>query len=109
MLDFWVVCCGVTGRRVPVAPPLKKKQNQPCHKPQPKPNRVQGGLSYAIDLVRLIRAEHGDHFCIAVAGHPEGHLQHGSDAPAVALDQVRMGGWGDWYVCVGVYTYIGGL
>ena len=32
-----------------------------------------GGLDNAIDLVRLIRAEHGDHFCIAVGGFPEGH------------------------------------
>ncbi len=27
----------------------------------------------AIDLVRFIRKLHGDYFCIAVAGHPEGH------------------------------------
>lgn len=32
-----------------------------------------GGYDHAIDLVRLIRSEHGDHFCIGVAGHPEGH------------------------------------
>ncbi|CAK9253345.1 unnamed protein product [Sphagnum jensenii] len=32
-----------------------------------------GGLSHAIDLVRLIRQEHGDYFCVAVAGFPEGH------------------------------------
>lgn len=44
---------------------------------------VQGGLSHAVDLVRLIRREHGDYFCIAVAGHPEGH----QDAPD--LDKVR--------------------
>ena len=36
---------------------------QPCH----------GGLSYASELVRLARDEHGGFFCIAVAGHPEGH------------------------------------
>lgn len=44
---------------------------------------MQGGLSHAVDLVRLIRREHGDYFCIAVAGHPEGH----QDAPD--LDKVR--------------------
>jgi methylenetetrahydrofolate reductase (NADPH) len=27
----------------------------------------------AIDLVRLIREQYGDYFCIVVAGHPEGH------------------------------------
>lgn len=35
---------------------------------------VSGGYcDRAIDLVRLIRQLHGDHFGIAVAGHPEGH------------------------------------
>lgn len=33
------------------------------------------GFSYAIDLVRLIREEHGDYFCIGVAGYPEGHQE----------------------------------
>ena len=28
----------------------------------------QGGFSYASDLVKFIRAEHGDYFCIGVAG-----------------------------------------
>jgi len=37
----------------------------------------EGGLAYAIDLVRLIKEEHGDYFCIAVAGHPEGHHREG--------------------------------
>jgi methylenetetrahydrofolate reductase (NADPH) len=32
-----------------------------------------GGCNNAIDLVKLIRSEHGNHFCIAVAGFPEGH------------------------------------
>jgi methylenetetrahydrofolate reductase (NADPH) len=32
-----------------------------------------GGIKHAIDLVKLIRSEHGDHFGIAVGGHPEGH------------------------------------
>jgi methylenetetrahydrofolate reductase (NADPH) len=32
-------------------------------------------FSHAIDLVRLIRQEFGDYFCIAVAGFPEGHPQ----------------------------------
>ena len=35
--------------------------------------KVVGGLDSAIDLVKLIRREHGDYFCIAVAGFPEGH------------------------------------
>ena len=32
-----------------------------------------GDFVWAVDLVRYIRKEHGDHFCIGVAGYPEGH------------------------------------
>lgn len=32
----------------------------------------------AVDLVRYIRAQYGDYFCIGVAGYPEGHVD-GSD------------------------------
>ncbi len=35
---------------------------------------VPGGLRYAVELVRLIREEHGSYFCIAVAGYPEVHI-----------------------------------
>ena len=31
----------------------------------------EGGLKNAVELVRLIREDHGDYFCIAVAGYPE--------------------------------------
>lgn len=30
-------------------------------------------FSYGSDLVKYIRQKYGDHFCIAVAGYPEGH------------------------------------
>lgn len=36
---------------------------------------VPGGLSHAVELVRLIRKEHGSYFCIAVAGYPETHTE----------------------------------
>jgi methylenetetrahydrofolate reductase (NADPH) len=35
----------------------------------------EGGFAYATDLVKYIRSEFGDYFCIAVAGYPEGHLE----------------------------------
>ncbi|MBS0200396.1 MAG: methylenetetrahydrofolate reductase [NAD(P)H] [Proteobacteria bacterium] len=35
----------------------------------------QGDLRYANELVELIRAEHGDHFHVAVAAYPETHPQ----------------------------------
>jgi methylenetetrahydrofolate reductase (NADPH) len=34
---------------------------------------VEGGFTCALDLVRFIRSEHGEHFCLSVAGYPEGH------------------------------------
>jgi methylenetetrahydrofolate reductase (NADPH) len=34
---------------------------------------TEGGFSSALDLVRYIRATHGDYFNLAVAGYPEGH------------------------------------
>lgn len=34
---------------------------------------TEGGFSCALDLVKFIRAEHGDYFCLSVAGYPEGH------------------------------------
>lgn len=34
---------------------------------------VDTGFSYASDLVRYIREQYGDYFCIGVAGYPEGH------------------------------------
>ncbi|KAG2237170.1 methylenetetrahydrofolate reductase-domain-containing protein [Thamnidium elegans] len=36
----------------------------------------EGGFSYAEDLVRYIRQKYDDYFCIAVAGHPEGHIDN---------------------------------
>ena len=32
-----------------------------------------GGLTCALDLVKLIRQHYGDSFCLAVSGYPEGH------------------------------------
>ncbi|KAJ3036045.1 hypothetical protein HDV00_003092 [Rhizophlyctis rosea] len=40
--------------------------------------KVETGFSYAADLVRYIREQYGDYFCIAVAGYPEGHTENPS-------------------------------
>lgn len=47
---------------------------------------AEGGLRHAVDLVRLIREEHGDYFGIAVAGHPEGHVEGRAAAAAVGRE-----------------------
>lgn len=47
---------------------------------------AEGGLRHAIDLVRLIREEHGDYFGVAVAGHPEGHVEGRAAAAAAAAE-----------------------
>ncbi|ETV95252.1 methylenetetrahydrofolate reductase [Aphanomyces invadans] len=46
----------------------------------------EGGFSFAIDLVKYIREEYGDYFCIAVAGYPEGH----SDADDLDTDILHL-------------------
>ncbi|KAJ8611663.1 hypothetical protein CTAYLR_007887 [Chrysophaeum taylorii] len=40
---------------------------------QEKWEAIEGGFTCALDLVRFIRAEHGDFFNLSVAGYPEGH------------------------------------
>lgn len=57
--------------------------------------------------MRLIKAEHGDHFCIAVAGHPEGHLG-GPGSPPPDLDEVIYGmdGWVDVCMCVWMWIWL---
>jgi methylenetetrahydrofolate reductase (NADPH) len=34
---------------------------------------TDGGFTCALDLVKHIRKEHGDFFCVSVSGYPEGH------------------------------------
>ncbi|KAI8059531.1 methylenetetrahydrofolate reductase-domain-containing protein [Gongronella butleri] len=35
---------------------------------------VDNGFTHAIDLVKYIREQYGDYFCIGVAAYPEGHI-----------------------------------
>jgi len=50
---------------------------------------VPGGCAHAVDLVRLIRQEHGDYFGIAVAGFPEGHPHTPADSHAVDIPRLK--------------------
>jgi len=40
---------------------------------QEKWEATEGGFQCALDLTKYIREHHGDYFCLAVAGYPEGH------------------------------------
>ncbi len=42
---------------------------------QPKDNPKKGFCNYAVDLIRLIKREFDDRFCIGVACYPEGHQE----------------------------------
>lgn len=41
--------------------------------------KCENGFSYAVDLVKYIKEQYGDYFCISVAGYPEGHIDSGDD------------------------------
>lgn len=36
---------------------------------------VESGFNHAVDLIRFIRENYGDYFCIVCAGYPEVHLE----------------------------------
>ncbi|KAJ3332665.1 hypothetical protein HDU76_013479 [Blyttiomyces sp. JEL0837] len=38
--------------------------------------KIDTGFSYATDLVKYIKEQYGDYFCIGVAGYPEGHIEN---------------------------------
>ena len=49
---------------------------------RPKDNPKEGFCKYAVDLVRLIKENYGNEFCIGVACYPEGH----QEAPSLEED-----------------------
>merc|ERR1719214_585000 len=51
---------------------------------------TDGGFKHAVDLVKFIRKEFGDYFCIGVAAYPEGHVDYLGENGAIdqaAYDQ----------------------
>ncbi|KAF9327864.1 hypothetical protein BG006_008895 [Podila minutissima] len=49
---------------------------------------VDDTFVHAIDLVRYIRQQYGDYFCIGVAGYPEGHMDS-TDADSVEIKYLK--------------------
>jgi len=49
---------------------------------QPKDNPKKGFCNYAVDLIKLIKENFGEQFCIGVACYPEGH----QEAPSLEED-----------------------
>merc|ERR1719387_1938141 len=54
---------------------LALRGDPPAGGDQGKWEKIEGGFGYAVDLVKYIKEEYGDYFCIGVAGYPEGHLE----------------------------------
>lgn len=48
---------------------------------QEKWTATEGGFSSALDLVKFIRKNFGDYFCVSVAGYPEGHPDNIEEIP----------------------------
>ncbi|KAI9018964.1 methylenetetrahydrofolate reductase-domain-containing protein [Hyaloraphidium curvatum] len=55
---------------------------------------IDTGFANAVDLVRYIREQYGDYFCIGVAGYPEGHIDNPDkeDDHKHLIEKVKAGG-----------------
>ena len=62
--------------------------------PSPEPDFFQ----HADDLVRYIRAEHGDWFCIGVAGYPTPHTDSESEEEDLKWLKVKCDVGGDFII-----------
>lgn len=52
---------------------------------QEKWEAAEGGFKCALDLTRYIHEKYGDHFCVSVAGYPEGHPAAMTELPVEKL------------------------
>ncbi|KAI8371619.1 methylenetetrahydrofolate reductase-domain-containing protein [Radiomyces spectabilis] len=48
------------------------------------------GFNHAVDLVRYIREQYGDYFCIGVAGYPDGHVDASSRSQDIAYLKAKV-------------------
>ncbi|KAI9236603.1 MAG: methylenetetrahydrofolate reductase 1 [Podila humilis] len=51
--------------------------------------QVDDTFVHAIDLVRYIRQQYGDYFCIGVAGYPEGHMDSTETDSSVEIQYLK--------------------
>lgn len=54
-------------------PPREEYKDAPTESEAAQAHSEEEEFVWAVDLVRYIRRKHGDYFCVAVAGYPEGH------------------------------------
>ncbi|KAK3325541.1 methylenetetrahydrofolate reductase-domain-containing protein [Apodospora peruviana] len=53
--------------------PPRRAEYRDANDPDPADDEEEDEFVWAMDLVRYIRKNHGDYFCIGVAAYPEGH------------------------------------